>query len=724
MSLSQVTIAPIFPLWLITLLLALGSAAAIFQYRRIRKRLGPKKALGLSLLRLVTISLFISFGLNPSQAERKEHKVSPAVAILLDTSQSMALSGHPGRGSRLDEAKSLLIDGPRPLLKSLSERFEVRLYGFDETLRAIKVEELNSLKAEGKKGDLTDALEKLAGKSSLAVLLSDGNLKWEGGNSKGLPIIAVPMGDSGGYKDILIKAIKAPALAFRGREVAIDVTVKGYGYSRLTVPVILKDGERLITAKSVRLIDNSGEGTISLSFIPEEVGQHNLSVSVPQQFGESLASNNSVNLSLKVVRDKIRILMVSGSPSLSYRFLRTAFKNDPSIDLLSFVILRTPSNILNVPVQEQSLIPFPVETLFAKELKNFDLLIFENFLPHPYLRPGDLEKVREFVRMGGGFAMIGGPNFLGEGGYSGTPIREILPVQWTGKEGYRRDSPLKVKLSRAGMTHPITRLSPDEVDNLRLWGEMPPLDGVNLLEPKSSGTVLLGSTGGISRPILTVGSYEKGRVLVLATDYSWKWYMGMVAVGKGNWPYLRLAERMVRWLTKDPSLDPAQIVLPEGAGAVGQDTEFRIKVGEEGAGIASLSVFNPDGLRIGSRLKPTGRLGEYLGSFLPEKGGIYKMKVETQTGYLEESMVIPTPLEDLDGAPNYEQLKTASAFTGGKVLGRGDDLLKEVEIYAERGRNRFLEERRFPLWAKAYILILILGLLTGEWYLRRRWGLI
>jgi uncharacterized membrane protein len=722
MSLSQITTAPIFPLWLITLLLALGSVAVILQYRRIRKRLDPNKALGLSLLRLVTLSLFISFALNPSQAERKEHRVSPAVAILLDTSQTMGLPGHPGRGSRLDEAKSLLIDGPRPLIRSLSERYEVRLYAFDETLRAIKPEELNSLKAEGKKGDLTDALGKLAGKSSLALLLSDGNLKWEGGNSKGLPLLAVPMGDSGGYKDILIKTVQAPAWAFRGREVSIDVTVKGYGYSGLTLPVILKDGQRLITAKTVRLRDTSGEAAISLSFIPEEVGQRNLSVSVPQQFGETLSSNNSVTRSLKVVRDKIRILMVSGSPSLSYRFLRTVFKNDPSIDLLSFVILRTPSNILNVPVQEQSLIPFPVETLFAKELKNFDLLIFDNFLPYPYLRPGDLERVREFVRMGGGFAMVGGPNFRGEGGYSDTPIREILPVRWTGKEDYRRDSPLKGKLTRVGMTHPITRLSPDEVDNLRLWGEMPPLDGVNLLDPKSSGTVLLESPGGTSRPILTVGSYGKGRVLVLATDYSWKWYMGMVAVGKGNWPYLRLAERMVRWLTKDPSLDPAQIVRPDVAGAVGQTTEFRIKVGEEG--IASLSVFNPDGLKVGSRLKPTGRLGEYLASFLPERGGIYKVKVETRTVDLEESLVIPVPLEDLDGAPNYERLKMASAFTGGKVLGRGDDLLKEVEIYAERGQNRFLEERRLPLWAKLYILILVLGLLTAEWYLRRRWGLI
>jgi len=722
MSPNPITIAPIFPLWLIILLLALGSAAAIFQYRLIRKRLGHNKALGLSLLRLASISLLISFALNPSRAERREHEVSPALAILVDTSPSMGLLAHAGKGSRLDEAKSLLNGGATPLVKSLGEKYELKVYGFGEALKPIETGDVSRLKAEGKKGDLTDALGKLAGKNSLAVLLSDGNLKWEGNKSTGIPVIAVPLGASDGYKDLLIKRVKIPALAFRGREVTIDVTVKGYGYSGLTLPVILKDGERLLTAKNVRLGESPGEETVSLSFIPEAVGHHDLSVSIPPQFGESLASNNAVNLSLKVVRDKIRILMVTGSPSLNYRFLRTTFKNDPSIDLLSFVILRTPSNILNVPVQEQSLIPFPVETLFSKELKNFDLLIFDNFRPHPYLRAGDPEKVREYVKEGGAFAVIGGPNFLGEGGYAGTPIEEILPVRWVGKEDYRRDSPLRVKLSRAGTAHPITRLSSDERDNLSLWRNMPPLDGVNLMEPKRSGTVLLESTGEISRPILTVGSYGKGRVLVLATDYSWKWYMGMVAAGKGNWPYLRLVERMVRWLTKDSGLDPVQITLPDRAGAVGQEAEFRIRGSEEGT--ISLSVFNPDGVKIGSRLKPAGKPGEFLGSFLPEKGGTYRMKVETRTGYLEETMAIPGLLDDLDGAPNHERLKTISASTGGKILGRDDDLLKEIQAYAARAQNRFVEERRLPLWAKLYILVPILGLLGLEWYLRRRWGLI
>jgi len=737
MNLDQMTIAPVFSLWLILLLFSLGVVSVVIQYRLMLGRLGHSRALWLCLLRLGAIFFLIAFALNPSLVTKKEHKVSPAIAILLDTSQSMGQPGGPGKVSRLEEAKALLTEGRNPLLKSLNERFEVRLYGVGESLRTIEVKELGDLKAHGKNGNLSEILKELRANYTLALLLSDGNLKWNEGQPPNLPIITLPVGNPGEYKDILIKAVKAPSLAFRGREVMIDATIKSYGYTGLTLPVLLKEGNKLITAKNTHINASPSEVTVSLSFTPDEVGQKNLSISIPQQVGESLVSNNSVNLSVKVVRDKIRILMVSGNPSMNYRFMRTVLKNDPSIDLLSFVILRTPSDILNVPTHEQSLIPFPVETLFSKEIKNFDLLIFDNFKYPLYLSPHHLESIREFVRGGGGFAMIGGPNLVNEGGYAVSPIGEILPIRFVEKEDYQRDSKAGVRLSRAGVLHPITRLSSDltgdvtgdDADRLNFWREMPPLDGFNLLEAKSSATVLLESGDGIPWPILTVSSYGNGRALVLATDYSWKWDMGMVAKGKGNHAYLRLVDRMVRWLTKDASMDSVQIALPESTGSVGQEIEVRIKLREEDLSpnlrsVVSFSVFNPDGLRVESKLKPTGQPGEYLGSFLPQKGGIYKLKVETSAGNLEESMVVTGLLESLDASPNHEQLKKVSTSTGGKFLSTSDDLLREIENYSRKGESRFIEEKQSSVWASPFVMIFVLGFFILEWYFRRRWGLV
>ena len=727
MNPGHLTLEPVVPLWLIVLFLSLGFASVLLQYWLLQKRLSRRKALAISLLRLGAISLLISFALNPSFVTRREHNVTPALAILLETSQSMGLSGKGEKGSRLDEARELLLSGPKPLLKSLAERFDVKLYSVGESLTAVETGGVAGLKAGGKRGDLSEALGKLREKNSVAVLLSDGNFGWEDGHSAGLPVLSIPVGDLQDYRDVMIKAIKAPAMAFRDREVVIDATIKSYGYRGLTLPVTLKDGTRLLGAKTVAIDKSPAKVNLSFAFTPEEVGQHNLSVSILPQVGESVVSNNTVNLSLKVVRDKIRVLMVSGNPSMNYRFMRMALKNDPSIDLLSFVILRTPSDILNVPLQEQSLIPFPVETLFTKDLKNFDLLIFDNFSHQFYFNPKYLENVREFVNEGGGLAMIGGPNQFT--GYAGTPVGEVLPIKLARKEDYRRDNPSEVRLTRVGITHPITRVSSDEKDTLNLWREMPPLDGINLLEPKSTGTVLLETRDATPRPIITVGNYGKGRSLVLSTDYSWKWYMGMVAKGKGNWAYFRFMERMVRWLTSDPALGPIQMILPDRPGEVGEEREFKIKMREEGfssaiRGPVSIAVFNPEGLKVEAKLKSTGQPGEYAGSFVPEKVGTYKVKIETKAGSLEELLVVSGSLEDRDAAPDHERLRRVATSTGGKILAKNDDLLKEIEAYAAKGERHFVEERRVPLWAMMYTLPIILVLLGMEWYWRRRWGLI
>ena len=426
--------------------------------------------------------------------------------------------------------------------------------------------------------------------------------------------------------------------------------------------------------------------------------------------------------------------MVSGSPSMNYRFMRTALKSDPSIDLLSFVILRSPSDILNVPAHEMSLIPFPVETIFLKELNSFDLVIFDDFDYSIYLGPDHLESLRNFVKDGGhGFAVIGGPKMFPEGEAGLSPIEDMLPFRFVEPELYRRDGPHRVRLSRAGLKHPIMSFS-DHTGNgdsepARFWQEMPPLDGMNLIEAKNASKVLLETDDSMPYPILIVSEYGEGRVLTLATDDAWKWYMGLVARGEGNQPYLRLVHRMVRWLTRDPSLDPVQIVLPETTVSAGQEIDVRVQLHDqdsstESGPAISASVFNPEGLKIESRLKPTVQPDEQLVSFVPEKGGIYRISVETPFGKIEESMVVAGALEGLDVAPDHERLRKIAESTGGEYLLPGDNLLGEIEGHVRTGERHFTEETRLPIWATPFVMILVLGLLASEWFLRRRWGLI
>jgi uncharacterized membrane protein len=733
MSTNTFTVAPVLPLWLIFLLFGIGVAFVYALYRQIHDKLDRKSALVLSALRFCAIALILVFSLNPSRSTKKKHVLAPSIAVLMDTANSMGQSDSGKAISRLDAAKTLLTAGSSPLLPSLKERYEVAIYGLAGSLRPLVGDDLAQLRAGGNRGDVSEALSELSGRSDLAVLFSDGNVTWHETPAPLLPTITVAMGNPGDYKDILIKEVRAPTLGFRDREVIIDLTIKSYGYRDVTFPVFLKDSETLLVSKNIRLESDVEVNTVSFSFIPKTVGRKDLSISIPPQAGETMASNNQINLSVKVVPDKTRILMVSGTPSMSYRFMRTALKSDPSIDLLSFVILRSPSDIMNVRPHEQSLIPFPVDTIFLRELKSFDIVLFDNFNYAFFLSPQHLESLKDFVKEGGGLAIVGGPGLFHEGRLSISPIGDILPFRFVEPAIYKREAPVDVRPNRAGARHPMMRFiddfKEDNTELLRFWQEMPTLDGINLVEAKQSATILLESGDRIPWPILTVSEYEKGRVLGLTTDYAWKWYMGMVAKGRGTQLYLKLVHGMIRWLAQDPSLNPVQITLPETTLSTGQKIDMRVQLLGKEPSVASDSdiqgsVFNPEGAKIVSTLKPADRPSEYLLSFQPRGGGIYRIQVETPSGRLKESLIVSGPLEGLDGAPNPDQLKKIARSTGGKFALRGDDLLTVIEGVAQKSDKTFIEEKRLPMWTRAYVMAVVLGLFLAEWYFRRRWGLI
>ncbi|RJQ49005.1 MAG: hypothetical protein C4530_23820 [Desulfobacteraceae bacterium] len=745
MSMERFTLNPVFPVWLILLLLASGIAAAFLQYVKFRSRLGESRGRILFLLRMAALLMILTVALDPSWMSQTEHRIAPSIAVFMDTSKYMGQAASDGKGTRLDQAKTLLSEGR--LLESLGKKFDVTLYGLSgraDPLRPLSPGDLERIEAGGDSGDLSEALGRLGDrKNSLAVLISDGNIHWNENPKALLPTLTVPVGNREVYRDILIKEIKAPSLAFKGREASIDVTVRSHGFLDTPIQLLLKDGENLVTLREIRIQADSGESDsgetrATLSFTPSDVGRKSLSISVPHQIGERIVENNRVHLSMEVTRDKTRILMVSGTPSMNYRFMRAALKKDPSIDLLSFVILRTPSDVLQVRSHEQSLIPFPVDTLFLKELANFDLVVFDNFNYSLYLSPEHLEGVRNFVDSGGGFAVIGGPDLFNEGTPGLSPIAELLPFRFVEDEFYRRETPLGVKLTRKGIRHPLMQFSEagGGVERLRFWQEMPPVDGINLTEAKKPSTILLESAGGIPWPVLTVSEYGKGRVLALTTDYAWKWYMGKVARNEGTQGYLRLVHRMVRWLTKDPGMHPVQVILPESTGAIGKQIDLRVRVhGEDSSdsfdlksrtasGKASFSILDPEGVEVEWTLGAASIPGEHTVSFIPKKEGIYRIRIQTSTGDLEESIPVSGPFDRLDAAPRHDRLEAISRATGGKLVTESGDLLKTIEEYARRGERRFIEEKRLPVWANAYAMALIIGLLSAEWFFRRRWGLV
>jgi len=249
---------------------------------------------------------------------------------------------------------------------------------------------------------------------------------------------------------------------------------------------------------------------------------------------------------------------VVGRPSWDQRFLRELMKRNPNIDLVSFYILRTTIDAPGVGERELSLIPFPVNQLFGSELDTFDVLVFQNFNHGPYSVGFYLGQIVDYVRGGGAFCMIGGDLSFGSGGYGDTPLEEILPVSLSRGDDYRLDEIRPVSTS-TGQRHPVLDMGGRDV-----FGKLPPLGSYNRVSSvHPDADVLLAHPferiDSRRAPLLALREVGRGRSAAVLTDGTWHWsFSGMEPPGNMR-PYHRLWNNLLRWLIRDPALQPASL---------------------------------------------------------------------------------------------------------------------------------------------------------------------
>ena len=564
------------PGWLIGLAGVVTTALLAQQFLGLKKRLPLGQSIFLVLFRAGVYAVLIFFLLGPALVHQRVTKLRRPLTVLIDSSQSMAFPASstmsPGKKtaqSRLDLVKEKLTAGKEPLIQKLSRDYDLRLIRFGTSLEPIAPDGIARLQAHDPGTRLLELLQSAArdaaAQSGIIVFtdgITNGDRKTlDGSAALPVPVFAVGVGDTEGFTDVRIGKVGAPEFAFRGREFKFDLTVQASGLKGKTVPLYFNRGKNLITSRSIAIDADPFEQKLTLSFTPKELGTHGFSLTIPAQPGEQIAQNNQKDFKVDVQRDKIRVLTLSGSPAWNYRFLRMAMKQDPLIELVSFVFLRTPTDSVDVPDTQLSLIPFPIDDIFLEELKNFDMVFFDDFSHRAYFNPVYLERVRDFVRDGGGLAMLGGARSFDSGGYADSALRDVLPVELDGKGSYQTQVTVNPILTPAGKAHPITRLAPDPKTNEEAWRKMPALTGLNPVRAVRGETLLTagGDGAGTGAPLLAIGRFGKGRTLALMSDDAWRW--NFIAVGNRETPqnHLKLVRQMVRWLAQEPSFEQVQI---------------------------------------------------------------------------------------------------------------------------------------------------------------------
>lgn len=737
------------------LVFVLGMAFIVLlglQWHDLRNRVKMPTRCGLCLLRGMVYLFILGMMLNPALLHQKVLRLLPPLVVAVDTSSSMTLSDVDGK-SRLQHALDYLHQDESSSLRTLSEHYQVKLYRFAETAQGLPREQMQQLQGTGSStnimGSLVDILEENRTAAPAGVLLfSDG--AHHGPNNGldyirqiGIPVVAVGLGQPATYRDIQVVSVQAPTLSFLHYPVDVTVTLKTWGYQDARLPVVLKRAGRVVATQTIDVSTDVFEQQVQFEIIPDETGEFTYTVSIAPHLGEALTENNHKDFPMSITRDKIRVLLVCGSPTWNYRFLRQAFKHDPSIDLISFVILRTPTDVVNVPENQLSLIPFPTRRLFTKELQNFDLIVFENFSFQFYFPWYYLENVRKYVADGGAFAMIGGRLAFAQGGYAGTPIEEILPVSLRkGRNDYQTVTQ-RMALTPEGNVHPITRLSADVEENQHIWNSMPALDAVNVPARAKPNATVLGQGQGLphndtAAPILAIHRFGKGRTLALMSDYMWKWNYHLAGRMDSNQYYLQFVRQMVHWLIRDPILKQVRVMADTNIFSTGNDITGTLQVLRDDYQPATDAVLHvklqtPSGTEISVPHRPTEQPGEYRYRIAATEEGLYTLDVQAQIdGKTHESnqlllQVNRTGQESQQAVPNHTLLADIAERTGGAFFALHDEapptLASLAEFFGGTPTYEVLEEKRFRLRETLPVFLIVVGCLSIEWLWRRRTGL-
>ncbi|MBJ6759467.1 theronine dehydrogenase [Myxococcaceae bacterium JPH2] len=746
-----VSLSPL-PTWALVALgvcVALGVGLAAWGVRREPSR--ARRVL-LWLLRVGAGVAALFFLLEPGIRHLQVARMKNRVAVLVDRSASMNFPTEPGGPTRSAQVAAFL-EKASPRLAALQDRFTVEMYGFDPELTPVTPASLASEPARAGSTDLLSALRAVGAagqgsrKLSGVLLFSDGadNAELKAGAAGraraaladlGVPVSTFLVGREA-LKDLAVEGLKVDDFAFVRNSLTVEVDIHGRGFSGRDIPVVLSQEGKTVATKSVRMDSGDDVKPVTFTFTPDQTGRFVYTVTVPTFPDEAVSDNNSRSFTLKVIRDRVRVLLVVGRPSWDERFLRGLLRQDANVDMVSFYILRTLSDDPGVTNdRELSLIPFPMEEIFDTKLDTFDVVIFQNFgYADPSLSISEYERnLERYIHNGGAFVMIGGDSVLGEGRASMPTLMEALPVEAAGPANLESFKP---RLTPEGLRHPVTSIGTGAASTEGAWAELPAIPGANLTRARPGATVLMDhpflTADGKNAPVVAVWDYGRGRSMVVATDATWSWAFTAHRDGSPNRAYDRFWGNALRWLVRDPDLttlkvaaDPPSVEPGRPVGVVvqarmadyqpAQDAQVRVE-------LLSVATQKPVAVQTGT----AGPDGVVRLEFAPPAPGPYKLlasakKGETDLGKGEDAVAVRTVGPELsDASVRPALLEQIASVTGGKAYHLPSDGLPDVPLLdppvVEVGRAQDQ-----PLWDRWYYLMALLALLGAEWFARRRFG--
>lgn len=580
----------------------------------------------LAALRALALGLLLLALANPSLVQEEREKVKDIVAVLIDRTTSQTLGD---RAAMTDQVKAEL-QRRFGTLTNIEPRFiDV---GDDSSDGGTRLFAALS-------GGLADVPpDRVAG----VILVTDGVVHDIPSSADSLgfkaPIHALITGRPD-ERDRQVKLLEAPRFGIVGKDQTIRAEVMERGGTGSALVTIRRDGQ-VFDRQTVK-----ADTPFSVQVRIEHGGPNIIELEVEGLPDELTLANNRAVVPIEGIREKLRVLLVSGEPNAGERTWRNLLKSDANVDLVHFTILRPLEKQDATPINELSLIAFPTRELFQQKIKDFDLIIFDRYANQTILPAAYFDNIVRYVREGGALLIGAGPEFAGYDSLAQTRLAPIIPGV---PDGRIVERPYKAAITATGARHPVTRDLPGSDTQPASWGDWLRIIGAQV---QSGDTVMSGAN---DLPLLVLRREEKGRVALLLSDHAWLWARGYQDGG----PHLDLLRRLAHWLMKEPALEEEAL----RATVAGREIRIERQTMKDTTDLVTITA--PSGAQSTVTLTPE-RPGLFSAQVEGREMGLHTLRSGDLVAFVSVGPANPRELTDVFS--NTELLRPITEATGGSV---------------------------------------------------------
>lgn len=711
--------------------------------------------IGLTALRSSTLLLLCLLLLRPVVNEMELAQQETYLAVLVDDSQSMDIRDMPEGVSRHEALQEYFSKGTG-ILDDLKEDFQTRIFSFDRSAK--RVSSLEELEQEGEETSIGGALNDVAiqlGGLPLAgvVLISDGNdnsgidpvIAARDLGAKGIPVFSIGIGEEVLPRDIGLVDVRAARTVLENSVFRVQIDLRQTGFDGDSADITIRDNGEPVVSESVAL-SSTGIQQLEIELSPDREERIVYDLDISLKPGEIIERNNTYQFLVdNRPKESLDVLYLEGHPRNEYKFIRRALEDDSSLRLATY--LRTgPEKFYRQGVESPTELSqgFP---LTQEDLFEYEAIILGD-IEAEFFTSEQLNMLESFVSKRGGGLLTSG--HIDED-FIGTPLADLAPVGLVEEKflpsnlqgGLRRGDHLTgglftPRLTSIGLRSPLIRLSADREANRSAWAELPQLQGISVTgRIKPGASVLLEHPyleyQNQPLPLLLSQRYGAGRAVAINTASTWRWQMMLPSTDQSQETLWR---QILRWLAASA---PSRI-------SIDFDKEY-YNVGEK-VGVSAtilnaeyqpsndsspwLQVIDPLQQVVDSPLEwDIEEDGVYRSEFIAELPGVYELLVDvpsaageaTQTGAEQSAAMVVTPSirEYINAQRDWDVLERISSESKGAFFALSDvDQLQEV---IRQTPNALMRERTIDLWNNKWVFILLIVLMSLDWFLRRRKGL-